>query len=205
MNDTNIFNNANTGFCLDLPDWAVAELNDLPTHFATLEERMAVVIEFSRMNFQRQTGGPFAAGIFERDSGKLVVIGVNRVVPFHCSSAHAEVMALSLAQKLLGVYDLGAPGLPAYQIVVNWRPCAMCFGAVLWSGVRSLVIAGDGPELEEITGFDEGPIHPEWRRELETRGIELRRDVLRDEAIAAYEEFSTSREFVYNARLGADD
>jgi tRNA(Arg) A34 adenosine deaminase TadA len=205
MNATNTFNSANTGFCLDLPDWAVAELNASPTYFPTNDARMAVVIKFSRMNFQRKTGGPFAAGIFERDSGKLVVIGVNRVVPFHCSSAHAEVMAISLAQKLLGVYDLGAPGLPAYQIVVNWRPCAMCFGAVLWSGVRSLVIAGDGPELEEITGFDEGPIHTEWRNELETRGIELVSDVLRDEAIAAYEEFSASREFVYNARLGAED
>jgi len=131
------------------------------------------------------------------------VIGVNRVVPCNCSSAHAEVIAISLAQKQLGVYDLGAAGLPVHQLVVNWRPCAMCFGAVLWSGVRSLVIAGDGPELEEITGFDEGPVHPEWRSELERRGIELVEDVLRGEAIEVYKEFSDSREFVYNARLGA--
>ncbi|MBT3190447.1 MAG: nucleoside deaminase [Anaerolineae bacterium] len=165
---------------------------------------MDVVIEFSRINFQRKTGGPFAAGIFERDSGRLVVIGVNRVLPFHCSSAHAEIMAISLAQKLLGTYDLGANGLPAHQIVVNWRPCTMCFGAVLWSGVRSLVIAGDGPELEEITGFDEGPIHPEWRSELSNRGIELAEDVLRRKAIEAYKEFSASQEFVYNARLGSE-
>ena len=133
------------------------------------------------------------------------MIGVNRVLPFHCSSAHAEVMAISLAQKLLGVYDLGAEGLPDHQMVVNWRPCTMCFGAVLWSGVRSLIIAGDGPELEEITGFDEGPIHPEWRSELSKRGIELVEDVLRTKAIDAYREFSTSREFVYNARLGSEE
>ena len=202
MNNAKIFNSANSGFTLDLPDWAVDELNQLPEYFPTNEERMEAVIEFSRMNFQRKTGGPFAAGIFERDSGRLVVIGVNRVLPFHCSSAHAEIMAISLAQKLLGVYDLGADGLPAHQIVVNWRPCTMCFGAVLWSGVRSLVIAGDGPELEEITGFDEGPIHPEWRSELSNRGIELVEDVLRTKAIGAYKEFSASEEFVYNARLG---
>ncbi|NCC04560.1 MAG: nucleoside deaminase [Proteobacteria bacterium] len=165
---------------------------------------MATVIEFSRRNFQRNTGGPFAAGIFERDSGRVVVIGVNRVMPFQCSSAHAEVMAISLAQKLLGVYDLGAPGLPAYQLVVNWRPCAMCFGAVLWSGVRSLVIAGEGPELEKITGFDEGPIHPDWRAELSRRGIEVVEDVLRAEALEAYREFAASQSFVYNARLGVD-
>jgi tRNA(Arg) A34 adenosine deaminase TadA len=133
------------------------------------------------------------------------VIGVNRVVPLTCSSAHAEVMAISLAQHKLEVYDLGGVGLPAHQIVVNWRPCAMCFGAVLWSGVRSLVIAGDGPELEEITGFDEGPIHPQWRKELQKRGVSLNEDVLRQDAIAAFQEYAASNPFVYNARLGWED
>ena len=131
MNNAKTFNSANSGFTLDLPDWAVDELNQLPEYLPSNEERMAAVIEFSRINFQRKTGGPFAAGIFERDTGRLIVIGVNRVLPFHCSSAHAEIMAISLAQKLLGVYDLGADGLPAHQLVVNWRPCTMCFGAVL--------------------------------------------------------------------------
>lgn len=196
------FTSANTSFSLDMPDWAVAALNDLPTHFATIEERMTAVINFARHNFQHNTGGPFAAGIFERDTGKLVVIGVNRVVPFHCSSAHAEVMALSLAQRLLGTFDLGASGLPAHQIVVNWRPCTMCLGAVIWSGVRSLVIAGAGPELEEITGFDEGPVHPDWQDELRQRGIEVVTDVLHDAAIAAYREYAASNPFVYNARQG---
>lgn len=163
---------------------------------------MATVIEFSRKNFRYNTGGPFAAGVFERDSGKLVVIGVNRVMRHDCSSAHAEIMALSLAQKMLGTYDLGAQGLPAHELVVNWRPCAMCFGAVLWSGVRALTIAGVGPEVEEITGFDEGPIAEDWREELERRGIALTEDVLRDEAIAAYREFAASDLFVYNSRLG---
>jgi tRNA(Arg) A34 adenosine deaminase TadA len=189
-------------FSLGLPVWAVTELNRLPAFMPSLEERMAAVIKFSRLNFQQQTGGPFAAGVFERDSGRLVVIGVNRVVPGNCSSAHAEVMALSLAQQLLGTYDLGGPGLPAHQLVVNWRPCAMCYGATLWSGVRSVVIAGSGPELEAITGFDEGPIHPEWQREWEKRGLEVISDVLREEALAAYRDYAAGNPFVYNSRLG---
>src|SRR5437016_2847309 len=118
---------------LTLPAWVSNELKQLPTHFPTLEERMAAVIRFSQLNFEQGTGGPFAAGVFERDSGKLIVIGVNRVIPLNCSSAHAEIMTLSLAQKMLATYDLGGPGQPAHQLVVNWRPCAMCYGAVLWS------------------------------------------------------------------------
>lgn len=190
-------------FTLSLPDWAVEENKRLPATLPTREDRMAAVIRFSRLNFENGTGGPFAAGVFERDTGKPVVIGVNRVVPSNCSSAHAEVMTLSVAQKLLGTYDLGGPDMPVYQFVVNWRPCVMCFGATLWSGIRSLVIAGSGPELEEITGFDEGPIHPEWEAELAKRGIELFDNVLRDEAIAVYRDFAASEALVYNARQGS--
>ena len=163
---------------------------------------MREVIRFSRLNFERGTGGPFAAGVFERDSGKLVVMGVNRVVASHCSSAHAEVTALSLAQRLLGTHDLGEPDRPAYQLVVNWRPCAMCYGATLWSGVQSLVVAGSGPELEAITGFDEGPIHPQWDRELERRGLTVTDGVLREEALAVFRDFAASGALVYNAGGG---
>lgn len=190
-------------FTLSLPDWAVEENRRLPAALPTLEERMAAVIRFSRLNFERGTGGPFAAGVFERDTGKPVVIGVNRVMALNCSSAHAEVMTLSVAQQRIGTYDLGGSGMPVYQLVVNWRPCTMCFGAVLWSGIRSLVIAGSGPELETITGFDEGPIHPDWQNELAKRGIELVNHVLTEEAVAVFRAFADSGAVVYNARQGA--
>jgi tRNA(Arg) A34 adenosine deaminase TadA len=129
-------------------------------------------------------------------------MGVNRVVPTGCSSAHAEVMALSLAQKRLGTYDLGSSPSSDYELVVNWRPCAMCFGAVLWSGVRHLCIAGSGPELEELTGFDEGPIHPDWKVELTKRGISIEEDILRAEAVDLFRLFRASGRLVYNARQG---
>ncbi len=189
-------------FTLSLPEWADAEMQKLPATLPTLEDRMRVVIHFARLNFERNTGGPFAAGVFERDTGKPVVIGVNRVVPSNCSSAHAEMMTLSLAQNILGTYDLGAAGLPAYQLVVNWRPCVMCYGAVIWSGIRSLVIAGSGPEMEDLTGFDEGPMHPEWKNELAKRGIELVENVLHDEGMQVYRDFAASGALVYNARQG---
>ena len=110
---------------------------------------------------------------FRVDGSRRNVVGIgfahrlNQTEQLTDVTAHAEIMALSVAQQRLGTFDLGGPGLPAHQLVVNWRPCAMCYGAVPWSGVRQLVVAGDGPELEQITGFDEGPCHPDWLRELE--------------------------------------
>jgi hypothetical protein len=143
------FSTTDTRFELDLPAWAVDALNDLPTQLSTVEARMAAVIEFARRNVRERTGGPFASGIFERDSGRLVVIGVNRVMARDCSSAHAEVMAFSLAQHILGTWDLGSADLPAHQMVNNWRPCAMCSvrrrgrrGSLAWRDARSSAITG---------------------------------------------------------------
>ncbi len=189
-------------FTLDLPEWAIEEHKRLPDALPNLEDRMAAVIEFSRKNFQNETGGPFAAGVFERETGKVVVIAVNRVMPQNCSSAHAEIMVLSLAQHILGTFDLGGQGMPEYQMLSTWRPCAMCYGAVPWSGIRELVVAGDGPELEEITGFDEGPCHPDWITELNKRGIDVINNVLRDKAIELFKEYAASNPIVYNGRMG---
>ncbi len=187
---------------LALPDWTRELLESSQETFTTLEERMRLTLHAARENFQRDTGGPFAAAVFEERSGRLISLGVNRVVPESCSSAHAEVMALSLAQRRLGGFDLGAVGLPAHQLVVNWRPCAMCFGAIPWSGVRSLVIAGGGPAIERLTGFDEGPIHPDWSNELGRRGIHVTEGVLESEAWRLFEDFAKSGRLVYNGRQG---
>ena len=187
---------------LALPEWVAERLAATPECLPTAEGHMGLVLDWARLNFQLDTGGPFAAGVFERDSGRLVAMGVNRVVATGCSSAHAEVMALGLAQKRLGSYDLGGPGLPEHELVVNWRPCAMCYGALLWSGVRHLTIAGSGPELEALTGFDEGPVPAGWKEELSVRGIQTHEGVLKAEAVDLFRHFQASARLVYNARQG---
>ena len=187
---------------LTLPAWIDAEVARLPATLPDVDQRMQAVIRFSQLNIEQQTGGPFAAGVFETVTGRLVAMGVNRVMASGCSSAHAEVMALSLAQLRTGSYDLGAVGQPAHQLVVNWRPCAMCYGALVWSGVTSLVVAGDGPELESMTGFDEGPIHPDWEAQLLSRGITVTKGVLKAGAISVFRQFAESGATVYNGRGG---
>ncbi|MFT4265212.1 MAG: nucleoside deaminase [Nocardioides sp.] len=190
-----------TGFSLALPPWLAAELPDAPPAFADDASAMAYVNALAARNHVEGNGGPFAAVVLERDTGALVSVGVNVVLASGLSSAHAEVMALSLAQARLGRWDLGASGRPAHTLVVNWRPCVMCGGAALWSGVRRIVIAGDGPELEELTGFDEGPAHPEWVAEMERRGVEVRVGVGRDEAIEVFTAYGAREDaVVYNAR-----
>ena len=193
-----------TSFSAALPDWLVAELDGITARpLGSAEERMALVNELADRNWRAGNGGPFAAIVVDAASGALVSVGVNVVLATGLSSVHAEVMALSLAQRALGRWDLGAEGAEL-ELVVNWRPCVMCYGATMWSGVRALTIAGEGAEVEELTGFDEGPMPQDWAGEFERRGIRVSVGIGHDEAIEVFHAFGASDAVVYNARGGAE-
>lgn len=161
---------------------------------------MRFVIELSRLNIENG-GGPFGAAIFDMQSHRLISAGVNMVIGASCSMAHAEMVAISLAQQQLGQYDLGAAGLPRFELVSSCEPCAMCFGALPWSGIRHLACGARDADARAI-GFDEGPKHPQWRNELEQRGISVSTDICRSEAKVVLDAYAASGGVIYNARQG---
>ncbi|HYJ48890.1 MAG TPA: nucleoside deaminase [Microbacterium sp.] len=188
-----------TAFDATLPEWLIADLDGLPRILRTDEERMRLVNDLADRNWRAGNGGPFAAIVVDDVTGDLVSVGVNVVLSSGLTAAHAEVTALSLAQRALGRWDLGADGAQL-ALVVNWRPCVQCYGATMWSGVRALVAAGEGPLLEELTGFDEGPVVDDWAEQFERRGIRVVIGVGFDEAVAVYRAYGASDSVVYNAR-----
>ena len=191
-------------YSIALPAWVHEAVADVPEAIGDLEGRMRVVHALAERNWRERGGGPFAALVAESGSGRIVSVGVNVVLASGVSSAHAEVTALALAQRAAGGWDLGAAGRPDHELVVNWRPCVQCYGAVLWSGVRRLVVAGSGPELELLTGFDEGPMRDDWAAQFQARGIDVLDGVLRDDAVATFTRYrdavATGEVTVYNAR-----
>lgn len=188
---------------INLPQWIDAALPDADRSYPTESDRMALVLDLARRNIDADTGGPFAAAIFDMVSGRLVAPGLNRVVPLNCSVAHAETTAIMLAQKILGTYDLGGAGLPAMELVSSTEPCAMCLGAVVWSGVRRLVCGARDEDARGI-GFDEGPKPADWVAALEQRGIVLVRDVARDRAISVLQHYTEAGGIIYNPRQAAN-
>jgi tRNA(Arg) A34 adenosine deaminase TadA len=159
---------------------------------------MALVNRLADRNWREGNGGPFAAIVVDHTTGEVVSVGVNVVLSTQISSGHAEVVALGLAQAALGTWDLGAER--DLTLVVNWRPCVMCYGAAMWSGIRHLVVAANGPEAEQLTGFDEGPMVADWAQQFERRGITVTQDVAKDDAIAVFRAFGESDAVVYNPR-----
>jgi tRNA(Arg) A34 adenosine deaminase TadA len=197
--------NARYQVTLQLPEWVAGFFDDFgDREWGSIEQRMGLVIELSRLNVEHGTGGPFAAAVFERDSGKLIAPGVNIVVPGHTSVAHAETMAFMLAQQKLQTFDLGAAHLSAMELVASSQPCIQCFGNTWWSGVQALTIGARAEDVEEITGFEEGPLPENWVQLLEHRAAPLKpitvtRDLLRDEARSVLKLYRETGGFVYNA------
>lgn len=185
---------------LELPAWAEPFLARLGEAFDSAEARMRLAIELADRNVQRHTGGPFGAAIFEIPSGRLVSVGMNLVEASHCSMAHAEMVAIAMAQQTIGSYDLAGNGA-CRELVTSVEPCAMCLGAVPWSGVRRVLCGARGEDACQI-GFDEGAKPGDWVGELRKRGIEVARDVLRDEARAVLRRYAEGGGTIYNA--GAD-
>lgn len=158
---------------------------------------MRFVINLARENVRHGTGGPFAAAVFD-GTGRLVAPGINLVVASNCSVLHAEIVALMLAQKSLARYDLGDGGRLRYDLVTTTEPCAMCFGAVPWSGILQLVCGARDEDARAI-GFDEGPKLTDWVSALNSRGIAVQRDVLREEAAAVLRDYVAAGGVIYNA------
>jgi len=192
---------------LKLPDWMEQFMAGAERIFTSVEERMHLVITLSRLNIEHKTGGPFGAAVFEQESGKLIAPGVNMVISANCSIAHAEIMAIGIAQQVLGNYDLSSEGMPSaaghplreYELVTSTAPCAMCLGAIPWSGVRR-VICGARDEDARSIGFDEGAKPQNWVSSLESRGIAVIQDVLREEAREVLSQYYESGGVIYNAR-----
>jgi len=164
---------------LTLPPWVHQDIDAAATYTSDAE-RMALAIHLSRRNVEMNTGGPFGAAVFT-GAGRLVAVGVNRVVPQTCSVAHAEMMAYMCAQARLQRYRLNEGG-ERFVLATSAQPCCQCYGATVWAGIDELLIGARAEDVMELTEFDEGPLPTDWIGELAKRGVAVKRDLLRGEA-----------------------
>jgi tRNA(Arg) A34 adenosine deaminase TadA len=180
-----------------LPPWIKEFTAGNCSTLLSVKDRMNLVIELARQNTLHKTGGPFGAAVFERYSGRLVAVGVNLVVRSNCSNNHAEMVALGVAEHRLARYSLSSPDLPDHELVTSSEPCAMCFGAIIWSGIRRLVCGAYTSDAESA-GFDEGPKPEKWIEELEKRGVEVVTGVERHKARSVISHYIAERGILYN-------
>lgn len=183
---------------LTLPAW----FHDLQLQdtYTTDHEKMALAVELSRLNVEHRSGGPFGAAVFDAN-GRVISVGVNRVVPQSCSVAHGEMMAYMTAQQRTQRPRLNTDTegnfVGPITLATSGQPCCQCYGATVWAGIDRLLIAARAEDVESIAGFDEGPLPADWIGELNQRNIEVVTDLLRSDAIRVLEQYRDTVGIVY--------
>jgi tRNA(Arg) A34 adenosine deaminase TadA len=181
---------------INLPAW-IREVVDLERPYRTDEERMRLALQLSRENVVRGTGGPFGAAVFRQSDSALIAVGVNCVERLQNSVLHAEVLALMFAEQAVRSYTLHPNEQVVHELFTSCDPCAMCLGAILWSGVRRVVCGASRDDAERI-GFIEGPVFPASFEYLKKQGIQFEHGYLRAEARSVLELYQQKHGLVYN-------
>ena len=184
-----------TQLAIHLPDW-INDLVDWQQPLHSDDAKMALAIELAKQNVLRGTGGPFASIIVHRESGSLLSVGVNQVVAQNNSTLHGEVMAIMLGEQRLQQFSLGSQ-IDEYELFTSCEPCAMCMGAILWSGVKRLACAATGDDARAI-GFDEGPVFEQSYDYLRNAGIEVIRQLQQPAGHAVLELYLQQGGKLYN-------
>lgn len=184
-----------TAATLRLPEWLNGYLCLAQgSPFLNEEQAMMFAIKLSEENVKRQTGGPFGAVVIDSDSGQLISAGVNVVRPCNMSAAHAEVVAITMAQQRVAAWDLSSLG--KMTLVTSCEPCAMCYGALQWANLSRVVCGANKSDAESV-GFDEGVKPDDWVGCLEQRGMTVRQDLYRDSAKSVLQLYRQTQGVIY--------
>jgi tRNA(Arg) A34 adenosine deaminase TadA len=144
-------------------------------------------IKLSLENVQTGKGGPFAALIVKNNI--IIASGTNLVTSLNDPTAHAEIIAIREACKILGTFQL--EGCEMYS---SCEPCPMCLGAIYWARLAKIFIASIMQDAADV-GFDDAFIYSEFSKQISERKIPM---VLmpQNEALAAFKEWKKKKDKV---------
>jgi tRNA(Arg) A34 adenosine deaminase TadA len=122
-------------------------------------------------------GGPFAALVVK--DGKILAEGTNRVTATNDPTAHAEIVAIREACRILGSFQL--TGCDLYS---TCEPCPMCLGAIYWARPARIFYAGTAADAA-AAGFDDALIYEDLGRLPAARRIPMSQ-ILREESLVIF-------------------
>ena len=126
---------------------------------------MQRAVWLSRSGMELGHGGPFGAVIVRE--GVIVGEGWNEVLRSNDPTAHAEVVAIRNASRLLETYDLSG-----CEIYSSCEPCPMCLGAIYWSRIGRVYFAVTRHDATGIEFRDE-LVYEEFAKPLDKRELPM--------------------------------
>jgi tRNA(adenine34) deaminase len=113
------------------------------------------------------TAGEVPIGAVIVHDGKILARAGNHTIRDCDPTAHAEIVALREAARILGNYRLADTTL-----YVTIEPCSMCAGAIIQARVPRLVYGADDPKGGAVRSCFEILSHPRLNHQVEvTSGV----------------------------------
>jgi len=138
---------------------------------------MQMAIDLATENVTSGAGGPFGA-VVVRD-GEVIATGVNCVTTNNDPTAHAEVMAIREACRVLGSFQL-----IGCEVYTSCEPCPMCLAALYWSRCAAIYFGNTKQDAAEV-GFDDSFLYVEVKKPIEDRTIPTAQ-LLPEQAIVSF-------------------
>lgn len=98
-------------------------------------------------------------------AGSIIARGQNRVLRDTDPTAHAEIVAMRQAAKVMGNYRL-----LDCELYVTLEPCAMCAGAMIHARLGRLVYGADDPKAGAAGSVLEVLNHPRLNHQMNVTG-----------------------------------
>lgn len=146
-------------------------------------EFMQEAIQLSIDNVASGKGGPFGAVVVK--DGKIIARGANSVTSLNDPTAHAEVIAIREACKVLNTFQLNG-----CEIYTSCEPCPMCLGAIYWARPDKLFYANTKQDAAAIE-FDDNFIYEEIAKPIHERKL-FTQQLMRNEALEAFNKWQES-------------
>jgi guanine deaminase len=141
------------------------------------QDFMRRAIALALENVRSGSGGPFAAVIVKEN--RIVSEGTNRVTRTNDPTAHAEVVAIREACRVLADFQL-----PGCDLYTTCEPCPMCLGAIYWARPTRTFYAATAADAAEA-GFDDAFIYDELKIAPAARRIPMTQ-LLREDSLAIF-------------------
>ncbi|OLD82133.1 MAG: tRNA-specific adenosine deaminase [Acidobacteria bacterium 13_1_20CM_58_21] len=138
---------------------------------------MRRAIALALENVRSASGGPFAAVIVKED--RIIAEGTNRVTRTNDPTAHAEIVAIREACRVLADFQLSG-----CELYTTCEPCPMCLGAIYWARPARIFYAATAADAAEA-GFDDAFIYEELKIAPAGRRIPMTQ-LLRDDSLAIF-------------------
>ena len=125
---------------------------------------MMRAIELSKKSIN-EGGGPFGCVIIKDNS--IIAEGYNQVTMSNDPTAHAEIVTIRKACKILKTFNLNN-----FEIFTSCEPCPMCLSAIYWSRI-SKIYYGNSRKDAALIDFDDEHIYNELKLDINQRKIEM--------------------------------